>query len=163
MKKEYEDLIKKVFKEAKKYYGENLVSFAIFGSVARGTSSPYSDIDLIIISENLPSGRTKRINEFIENIEIKIEGKIKEMKKKGIFTALSPIIKTPEEVKKGSFLFLDMIEDSIILYDRDNFFKNYLMELKEKLKKYGAKKIYKKGGYYWIIKKDFNLKEGIEI
>jgi hypothetical protein len=44
----------------------------------------------------------------------------------------------------GSFLFLDMIEDAVILYDRNDFFRNYLSELKRKLKKYGAKKIYKK-------------------
>jgi hypothetical protein len=68
-----------------------------------------------------------------------------------------------KEVKTGSFLFLDMIEDAIIYYDRNEFFRNYLNTLKEKLKRYGAKKVYKKGGYYWVIKEDFNIKEGIEI
>jgi uncharacterized protein (DUF927 family) len=68
-----------------------------------------------------------------------------------------------KEVKTGSFLFLDMIEDAIIYYDRNEFFRNYLNTLKEKLKKNGAKKVYKKGGYYWVIKEDFNIEEGIEI
>jgi predicted nucleotidyltransferase len=163
MKKEYRDLIKKIFKEVKKYYGKNLVSFVIFGSVAKETTSPYSDIDLLIISKNLPDGRTKRVIEFIENIEKKVEKDIKKLRKKEIFTELSPVIKKPEEVKTGSFLFLDMIEDAIIYYDRNEFFRNYLNTLKEKLKRYGAKKVYKKGGYYWVIKEDFNIKEGIEI
>jgi len=63
----------------------------------------------------------------------------------------------------GSFLFLDMIEDAVILYDRNNFFRNYLSELKGKLKKYGAKKIYKKGGYYWILKNKIDIKKGVEL
>jgi hypothetical protein len=33
-----------------------------------------------------------------------------------------------------------MIEDAIIYYDRNEFFRNYLNTLKGKLKKYGAKK-----------------------
>jgi len=163
MKKEYRDLIEKIFKEVKKFYGKNLVSFVIFGSVAKETTSPYSDIDLLIISKNLPDGRTKRVIEFIENIEKKVEKDIKKLRKKEIFTELSPVIKKPEEVKTGSFLFLDMIEDAIIYYDKNEFFRNYLNTLKEKLKRYGAKKVYKKGGYYWVIKEDFNIKEGIEI
>jgi len=163
MKKEYRDLIKKIFKEVKKFYGENLVSFVIFGSVAKETTSPYSDIDLLIVSKNLPDGRAKRVIEFIENIEKKVEKDVKKLRKKEIFTELSPIIKKPEEIKTGSFLFLDMIEDAIIYYDKNEFFRNYLNTLKEKLKRYGAKKIYKKGGYYWVIKENFNIKEGIEI
>jgi predicted nucleotidyltransferase len=163
MKKEYRDLIEKIFKEVKKFYGKNLVSFVIFGSVAKETTSPYSDIDLLIISKNLPDGRTKRVIEFIENIEKKVEKDIKKLRKEEIFTELSPLIKKPEEVKTGSFLFLDMIEDAIIYYDKNEFFRNYLNTLKEKLKRYGAKKVYKKGGYYWVIKEDFNIKEGIEI
>jgi predicted nucleotidyltransferase len=163
MKKEYRDLIKKIFKEVKKYYGKNLVSFVIFGSVAKETTSPYSDIDLLIISKNLADGRAKRVLEFIENIEKKVEKDVKKLRKKKISAELSPIIKKPEEVKTGSFLFLDMIEDAIIYYDRNKFFRNYLNALKEKLKRYGAKKVYKKGGYYWVIKENFNIKEGVEI
>jgi predicted nucleotidyltransferase len=163
MKKEYRELIKKIFKEVKKYYGKNLVSFVIFGSVAKETTSPYSDIDLLIISKNLADGRAKRVLEFIENIEKKVEKDVKKLRKKKIFAELSPIIKKPEEVKTGSFLFLDMIEDAIIYYDRNKFFRNYLNALKEKLKRWGAKKVYKKGGYYWVIKENFNIKEGVEI
>ena len=163
MHRKFKVLVVKVFREVKKYYGKNLISFVIFGSVARNTFSPCSDIDFLIICENLPDGRSKRIIDFIENVEVKVEDYIKNLRKKNIFTELSPVIKKPDEVKMGSFLFLDMIEDAVILYDRNDFFRNYLSELKRKLKKYGAKKIYKKGGYYWILKDKIDLKEGVEL
>ncbi|MEM7819044.1 MAG: hypothetical protein QW403_02795 [Candidatus Aenigmatarchaeota archaeon] len=56
-----------------------------------------------------------------------------------------------------------MIEDVKIIYDKNDFFKNFLDQLKNKLKKYGAKKVYKKGAYYWIIKEKVDIKEEIEI
>jgi predicted nucleotidyltransferase len=115
MHKEFKVLVGKVFREVKKHYGKNLVSFVIFGSVAKNTFSPCSDIDFLIICENLPGGRAKRIIDFIENVEVKVEDYIKNLRKKNIFTELSPVIKKPDEVKMGSFLFLDMIEDAVIL------------------------------------------------
>jgi len=35
---------------------ERLVSVVLFGSVARGDASPASDIDLLIVAEDLPQG-----------------------------------------------------------------------------------------------------------
>jgi len=163
VKREYKELIEKIFKEVKKYYKKNLVSFIVFGSVAKGKTSPYSDIDLLIICENLPSGRRRRIIEFIENIEKKLEKDIKKLRKKNIFTEISPIIKTRKEILKGSLIFLEMIYDAFIIYDKNNFFKNYLKNLENKIKEYGAKKVYKKGGYYWVIKENVNIKEGVEL
>jgi predicted nucleotidyltransferase len=163
MKKEYTKLVQKVFQKAKEYYKEDLISFVVFGSYAKDTLSPNSDIDILIITKKQPKSRTKRIINFINNVEKKLEKYIESLRKKNIFVEISPIIKTQEEVEYGSFLFLDMIQDSIILYDRDNFFKEYLDSLDKKLKEYGSKKVFKKGGYYWIIKENVNPKEGINL
>lgn len=163
MKEPYKGIIKEIFKKVKNFYKDNLISFVIFGSVAKDKTNPFSDIDILIISKNLPRGRTKRIFDFIKNIEEPLKEKIKKLRKKGYFIEISPLIKRPEEVEYGGFIYLDMIEDSIILFDKNNFFKNYLEKLSEKLKNYGAKKVYKKGGYYWIIKENVDIKTGIEI
>jgi predicted nucleotidyltransferase len=163
MKKEYTKLVQKVFQKTKEYYKEDLISFVVFGSYAKDTLSPYSDIDILIITKKQPKSRPKRIINFINKVEKKLEKYIESLRKKNIFVEISPIIKTQEEVEYGSFLFLDMIQDSIILYDKDNFFKEYLDSLDKKLKEYGSKKVFKKGGYYWIIKENVNPKEGINL
>jgi len=151
-KKEILSVIKK---EVIKYYQENLVSLVIFGSFARNEFSKLSDIDLLIICRNLAQERMKRVRDF-ERIENSLE-------KKGFKLPFSPIIKTKEEVEKGSPLFFDMIEDSIILYDRGNFFKNYLKKLKSKLDSLGAKKIKRRGFWFWVLKKDYKLGEVFSI
>ncbi len=139
-----------------------MISFVLFGSQARGTQRPDSDIDLLIIVENLPKSRLKRTEEFMQ-IEENLERDIEKLYSKGIYTWINAILKTPEEVERGSLLFLDMIEDAKILYDKEDFFKRKLERLKEKLEKMGAKRIWKGNAWYWILKPDLKPGERIEL
>ncbi|MDP2755764.1 MAG: nucleotidyltransferase domain-containing protein, partial [Nitrospirota bacterium] len=50
----------------KKHYGHRLVSIVVFGSVARETYRADSDIDILLIANRLPKGRTKRVAEFMK-------------------------------------------------------------------------------------------------
>ncbi len=162
LKEKYAELVELLLKEIKNFYKDQLVSVVLFGSVARETQRFDSDIDILIVAENLPKGRGKRIREFLQ-IEEKLEEHLRNLEKSGIYTYISPILKTPEEVKAGSLLFLDLVEDSKILYDRDNFFKNKLEELRDKLKKWGAKRIWLGNAWYWILKPDLKPGETIEL
>lgn len=158
----FDKFCKKILIETKKYYKKRLVSMVIFGSVGRKKMNFESDIDLLIIAENLPDGRMARVSEF-ERIEKKLEKKLKSMAKIGINTYLSPIFKTPAEVKRDSPIFLDMIYDSIILYDKNKFFFNYLKEFKKRLDKLGSKRIMQGDRWYWILKPDYKPGEVFEI
>ena len=156
-------LIKRVFLFTKNAYGDNLVSLVLFGSVARGVSRHDSDIDLLIVAEKLPSGRMKRVSEFGEKIENPMEKYLADLRGKGIHTALSPVFKTREEVLSGSPLFLDMIDSSKVLFDRNGFFRNYLEGLKMKLKKLGSRKVVRGTAWYWILKPDYRHGDIIEL
>ncbi len=54
LKAKFKELQNKLLEETKSFYGDRLVSFAVFGSVAREAFRYDSDIDLLIIAENLP-------------------------------------------------------------------------------------------------------------
>jgi len=86
----------------------------------------------------------KRMKIFYENVEKKIENEIKNYEKYNINTYISPIIRSKEEVKYGSPLYIEMILGVKIIYDKDNFFKNYLKRLENKLNKLKSSK---KNGY----------------
>ena len=45
-------------------YADDLVVCALFGSYARGTATPESDIDLLVVARNLPRGRMNRVQQF---------------------------------------------------------------------------------------------------
>ncbi len=96
-------------------------------------------------------------------LENQMSKELNRARQQGWHVDLSPVIRTPEEVNAGGYFYLDMVDDSLILYDKDKFFSEFLTELKKRLKKYGAEKRKWKGGYYWIIKPDIKPGEVIQI
>lgn len=134
-------------------YHERLVSLAVFGSVARGTMGPDSDIDLLLVADGLPNGRIPRVTEF-EAIEHQLASLLGEAARRGVNTSISPVFKTPKELAYGSPLFLDMTEEVLILQDRDAVLRDYLEKLRKRMKALGSRRIRKGGGYYWLLKPD---------
>lgn len=67
---------------------------------------------------------------------------------------MSPVFKTPDEAVAGSPLFLDMVEDVEIHYDRDKFFEQRLDVLKKRLEDLGARRIWHGNAWYRDLKPD---------
>ena len=146
----YSDFLQELKEEVIRFYGDNLVTLAIFGSVARGTMRLDSDIDLFICASNLPDGRWHRVDDF-EVLESRLEPAFAALRQQGITPVLSPIIKTPAETELGSVLFIDMTEDVIILFDKESYFRKYLDRLTAKMKALGSKKVMLGNAWYWIL------------
>lgn len=121
---------------------------------------PDSDIDLLLVCDPLPRGRTARIREF-EAVDERCREALAEAARKGVNTTFSPLIKTPDEVRQGSPVFLDMTLVAKVLVDREGFLVGYLDELKDRLSRLGARRVAFGGGYYWLLKPD--VKPGEEI
>ena len=163
LKERFKELERRLLAEIRSFYGERLVSVILFGSVAREAQSFESDLDLLVIAEGLPQGRMKRIREF-GSVEDKVEPFLKTLRQKeGINTYISAIIKSPEEAEKGSPLFLDMVEDAKMLFDRDGFFAAVLERLRKRLKELGSKRIWQGNAWYWDLKPDYKPGDVIEL
>lgn len=143
-------------------YGGRLLSLAVFGSVARGTMRPDSDIDLLLVADPLPAGRMQRRAEF-DAVEARLAASLAEARADGVQTILSPVFKTPEELRQGSFLFLDLTDQARILRDRGGLLRDYLADLAARLRAMGARRVYKGGGYYWVLKPDYKPGDRIEL
>jgi predicted nucleotidyltransferase len=144
-------------------YGTELVSVVLFGSWARGAATPVSDIDVLIVAEDLPRGRTRRLAPF-ERVEADTEVARQEVwRGSAEIPELSPVFRTPEEVRQGSPLFLDMTEWCRILWNRDGFFASYLEELRQRMKRLGTRRRRAKGGSYWEYKPDLEPGEVVEL
>lgn len=154
MKKTHKRYIDELKEKIIAYYGERLVSMVLFGSLARGTATQESDIDLLLIVEGLHKRKMKRMEEFIDNVEDKLMG---------VPFYISPIIKTPEEASMGSPLFLDMVYDAVILYDKGKIFENIINRLRHRLNELGSKRVFKGSRWYWILKPDLKIGEVIEL
>jgi len=159
----YLDLVDALRSGVIEHYGDALISLVFFGSVARGLFRPDSDIDLLIIAENLRRGRAPRVLDFQQGVEGRLEETFRELGREGIYPLLSPVIKTPDEVRLGSPLFLDMVAEAKIAFDRGEFFAKYLEDLEVKLRRMGARKVRFKGGSYWLLKPDYQPGDIIEL
>jgi predicted nucleotidyltransferase len=98
--KRWKFYLKKIKREAKKILGKKTKVF-IFGSFVRGDFGPQSDIDVLIISENLPDDFDERAK-----IRTKIKSKV------GTFSPFQLHLTNPEEFEDWykKFIKRDFLE-----------------------------------------------------
>ncbi len=137
---DFDELAQRVADACRSQFGDRVISVAVFGSVGRRAPRPDSDVDLLVVLDDLPHGRFAR-QEVFEPVEQAVAPFMTSLRRRGIETELSPILKTRAEVEAGSPLFLDMVEDARILYDRGGFLNARLERLRKKLSQLGARRI----------------------
>jgi predicted nucleotidyltransferase len=156
------DLLAPLAEACRAVYGPRLVSLAVYGSVARGRCRPDSDVDLLVIATDLPRGRMHRTAEF-GAVEQRLKPLLARLASEGVYCVLSPLLKTPDEAKAGSPLFLDMIEEAVLLHDEGGFFRGLLDDFAARLKRLGARKVSVGDMWYWDLKPDYKIGEVFEI
>jgi predicted nucleotidyltransferase len=155
-------LLADVEREARRFYAERLVALAVFGSMGRRTPRPDSDLDLLVVADPLPRGRVARVAEF-SAVEHALAPRLAAGRRNNITTECSPIFKTSDEVRAGSPIFLDMVHDAQILYDRDGFFAAALDRLRDRLSRLGARRIWRGNAWYWDLKPDYRPGDVFEL
>ncbi|WP_291764546.1 nucleotidyltransferase domain-containing protein [Caldivirga sp. UBA161] len=162
MKEPYASLLNKMVEIMKGEFSEDLVSVVVYGSVARGDNRNDSDVDLLVVVRNLPKdSMLKRIRLFETKVEDKLN--LNEYWSRGYYISLSPILKTPEEAERFSPLYLDMVYDAVILYDKDNFFTRVLDRLKGRLRELGAERVWIGKRWYWVLRKDSKFGDTVDL
>ena len=131
LKKPYNEILNALLNELLNYFGDKFISLVVYGSVARGEARKNSDIDILLVIKDLPSSRFAR-QELFMRIEERIKKVLNKYYKKNYFIDFSPILKTPEEAERITPLYLDMVEDAVIIFDRDFFCKS-INQVKEKI------------------------------
>ncbi|MDH7599868.1 MAG: hypothetical protein QHH07_09590 [Sedimentisphaerales bacterium] len=102
-----------------------------------------------------------RVREF-DQVELQVQPLLDQARRGGIYIELSPVFKTPDEVRQGSWLFLDMVEDGLILYDT-GFLSGYLADLRARLDRLGARRITNGEAWYWDLKPDYQPGDVIDM
>jgi len=113
--------LEKIVEFLKKKLGDDLIGLVLFGSAARGEMRETSDVDILLIAQNLPEERYERI-QFLR----------KGLPSAGLGHPVCFIAYTPEEFLSGfpSF-YLDLGLDGIILYDTDGFLEEKLERIRQ--------------------------------
>ena len=110
---------------ARQVLGDRLTSIVLFGSVARGQAASGSDIDLLVVCRDLPTGAFRR-QEVLEPVRERLLADLDRLWAQGIYADFSEVIKSETEAQHTHPVYLDMTEDAEILFDRDGFFADVL-------------------------------------
>jgi hypothetical protein len=151
-----------VVREIHRAYGGRLVSIAVFGSVARRTARPDSDLDLFLVVEGLPEGRRARLASF-DPVERSLASEIAALAERGITVELSPVLRTPADLAIASPLLLDLTEDAVLLEDRGAVCARALEDLRQRLRRLGSRRIWTGTTWYWDLKPDYRRGEIIRL
>jgi hypothetical protein len=144
------------------HLGDRLVSVVLFGSVARGEASATSDIDLLIVAEDLPQGQFAR-KRLLAPVDAAFEEDLDRAAAAGLEARLARIVRTPPEAARPIPLYFDLTEDAVILHDRAGFMAVVLDRVRVSLRRLGARRIRQGKTWYWDLKPDFKPGDVIEI
>lgn len=144
-------------------YRERLIALAVFGSWARGTATPSSDLDLLVVAEPLPPSRMKRVREFRTVTDATQAVRSRVWSDQGPELEIAPVFKTPNELAAGSPLYLDMTLWRVVLFDRGDVLATFLEGLRGRMQALGSRRVPFKGGAYRDYKPDFQPGEVVEL
>ncbi|HEY8269653.1 MAG TPA: nucleotidyltransferase domain-containing protein [Pseudobdellovibrionaceae bacterium] len=136
-------------KRVSDHFGKDLRGVLRFGSTVKDYLKPETDIDMIFIFSQLPQLRREKYA-LLSSLEKELEALLKQKLSDHNFV-LSPLLRTPEDFKNFSPLYLDMVEHSVIHYDPDGLLRSTLDRTKNWIKKSGAYKVTQGTKWYWVI------------
>ena len=155
-------LAEKYAQFAKEHLGANLVSVALFGSVARGEATPNSDIDLLLVCVDLPKGMFKR-HALLEPVREQLQSDLEGLWKQGAYVDFTELIYTKDEANGFHWVYLDMLEDVVLLYDDGGFLHGVFERLRERLSELGAQRKRLGKIRYYDLKPDLKPGEVVEL
>lgn len=131
--KEIWAILSAMVQELHEEFGERLVAVAVYGSYARGTATPHSDIDLLVVIRNLP--RDWKTIHYLED----------EWSRKGrqFGKRFQVILASPEDVEDSvegaAPLMLEIYNSHQIVFDREGFFANCIRRMEQLMKERGIR------------------------
>lgn len=82
IREKFRQLLSELLDQVAGCYGDRLITLAVFGSVGRERQRADSDVDILLIAENLPDGRINRMQEF-ERVEDALGPSLRRLKDEG--------------------------------------------------------------------------------
>lgn len=162
---EWRGLLRRLLMLLNDLYGDSLTSVLVFGSVARGTATKESDVDVLVVCKDFPKSMHDRMKE-LTTVILKLEKTPEYLRMRYgghiCWVQFHPL--RAEEALETRPIYLDMVTDSVILEDKEGFMEDVLNKLGGKLAQLGARRVFlPDGSWYWILKPGLHRGEVVEV
>ncbi|GBC71984.1 hypothetical protein HRbin02_01773 [Candidatus Calditenuaceae archaeon HR02] len=130
----------------------SLTSLVVYGSVARRSAGPLSDVDLLVVSDEFSGSLASRIDKLLEvERDADIQSELSLLRMHGIHAKLAFYPLRREEVGRLPLLLLDLVYDAAVVLD-DGFMQGFIPRLRSRLELVGAKRyMLPRGLWYWDL------------
>ena len=158
----YRPVLERFTTELQRRLGADFLALALFGSAARGTARPDSDVDVLIIYQGQRQQVERVVMQFLGELESGPE--YRALARQGIRADIYPIFMTCEDLADTRWILLDIADHGIVLYDSDLILTHKLERLRQRLEELGSRKVVlEDGDWYWVLKPDWKPGEVIEL
>jgi len=132
----------------KKVISENpfITGIILFGSIARGEERERSDIDLLVLWDDLQVDPDERHVYIYKAVS-------KHFPPSTSLTVIDMKYTDFLKTEKVTSLFLNVVYDGIVLYDKHGKLKSFLSKVKKELERKGVKRVKIGKYYYWKLPK----------
>lgn len=155
----YEKFLKTFVCKVNEQLGKSVISMVLFGSVTRNQAKGDSDIDIFVFYDDEIISR-QNLNEAFNKIilELRMNKDYFELVSKNIEPEVYPFYINKKKGDNLLWVFLDCIEDGIILKDTNNYARNLIVNFKKMLEKNGGRRIkLANGTWCWSLFNNYKL------
>lgn len=132
-------------------WGDALAAVTLFGSWARGEQREFSEIDVLVVVDELPLGRWER-QALVAAVTDDIDGELDELREReGYRPYLHVVLETTEAAQRFHRVYLDMAHEGKIVYDRGGWFRHLMDDFAARLAVSGAGRRRLHGLIYWDL------------
>lgn len=155
-------LVERVIAEYRATLADDLLSVAVFGSVARGQAGPGSDLDLYCVTRDQLPIFDPRIAAHRERVRSSTE--YQALAAQGYRADLAPVFHSVDELVRHPWILLDISHHGIVLFDPDGVLGRELDAVRKRLEALGARRVERQDGtWYWDLKPDWRPGEVIRL
>jgi len=153
-------LLERLLALLQEHFGDRLISLVLYGSVARGEAGEERDIDLLLILDRVSTNYHRRLDDVLTvQAQLERESEYEAVSKVlGNAPYLSYLILSKEEANENRHIYLDMVEEAELLFDRADFFAKRLRAVRKWLEELGSMRVQLEDRtWYWDIMPDLKL------
>ncbi|MCI4369516.1 MAG: nucleotidyltransferase domain-containing protein [Thermoplasmata archaeon] len=137
-------------------YAGQVIAIALFGSAARGTDSPESDLDLLVLVDRRTASPMDDARTRARIGRLSAGARMEEWETRRHFHQVQVVIAIPSDLDRPGPLFLDLSQDAHVLWDPSGVLARGLRRFAARLRSAGARRRHSSQlGTYWDLGRAF--------